>query len=409
MYLLNDRKLLLCVGGGIAAYKCAELVRLLTGAGATVQVAMTGAAARFVSPLTLQTLSGNPVATDLLDASQDATVGHIRLADEADAVLVAPATADLLARLAFGITNDVVTAAVLATRAPVVIAPSMNVNMYSHPAVRANIKTLEGYGYSVLEPDSGELACGWEGQGRLPDPEDLADGLAACFVERDLEGMSVLVSAGPSREALDPVRYISNRSSGRMGYALAAAARRRGAAVTLVSGPSSLRPPRDCSLVDVETAEDFREQMLDRAVDADVVMMVAAVADYAPGTVAKNKIKKGDAQMRLELVKTPDVLSLLGERARRPNSVLVGFAAETENLAANALAKLQRKKLDLVVANDVSGKGGGFDSTENAALIIDRDGKDESTGSMSKDELADRILDRVVALRQPAAASSAGA
>jgi phosphopantothenoylcysteine decarboxylase/phosphopantothenate--cysteine ligase len=221
--------------------------------------------------------------------------------------------------------------------------------------------------------------------------------------------MSVLVSAGPSREALDPVRYISNRSSGRMGYALAAAARRRGAAVTLVSGPSSLRPPRDCSLVDVETADDFREQMLDRAVDADVVMMVAAVADYAPGTVAKNKIKKGDAQMRLELVKTPDVLSLLGERARRPNSVLVGFAAETENLAANALAKLQRKKLDLVVANDVSGKGGGFDSTENAALIIDRDGKDESTGSMSKDELADRILDRVVALRQPAAASSAGA
>jgi len=409
MYLLNDRKLLLCVGGGIAAYKCAELVRLLTGAGATVQVAMTGAAARFVSPLTLQTLSGNPVATDLLDASQDATVGHIRLADEADAVLVAPATADLLARLALGITNDVVTATVLATRAPVVIAPSMNVNMYLHPAVRANIKTLEGYGYSVLEPDSGELACGWEGQGRLPDPEDLADSLAACFVERDLEGMSVLVSAGPSREALDPVRYISNRSSGRMGYALAAAARRRGAAVTLVSGPCSLRSPRDCSLIDVETAEDFRDQMLDRAVEADVVMMVAAVADYAPGTVAKSKIKKGGAQMRVDLVKTPDVLSLLGERARRPNSVLVGFAAETENLAPNALAKLQRKKLDLVVANDVSGNDGGFDSTENAALIIDRDGKDESTGSMSKDELADRILDRVVALRQPAAASSAGA
>ncbi|MFQ5479048.1 MAG: bifunctional phosphopantothenoylcysteine decarboxylase/phosphopantothenate--cysteine ligase CoaBC, partial [Candidatus Binatia bacterium] len=282
MHVLRDKRVLLCVGGGIAAYKCGELVRRLVTGGAEVQVAMTVAARDFVTPLTLQTLSGRPVASDISSPVEDARVGHIRIADEADVVLIAPATAGLIARLANGITNDMVTAAVLATRAPVVVAPAMNSKMLEHPATRANLDRLASYGYRIVEPESGELACGYDGPGRLPGAQALIQETAAALCAQDLAGQRVVVSAGPSREAIDPVRFISNRSSGRMGYEVALAAMRRGAAVTLVSGPGSLELPRGCEVVAVESAVEFRNALVGAASGADVVIMVAAIADYRP-------------------------------------------------------------------------------------------------------------------------------
>lgn len=396
------------MAGGIAAYKTPEIVRQVLEAGAHVRVAMTPAATRFITPLTLQAVSRQPVATDLLSAVDDATIGHIRLAEEADVVLVAPATADLIGRMAGGLADDIVTATLLATTAPVVVAPAMNTRMLAHPAVVANIERLRSWSHRIVEPDSGELACGVEGAGRLPDADELVAEVAAALSEQDLTGQHVLVSAGPTREALDPVRYISNRSSGRMGYQVAAAARRRGATVTLVSGPSSLKPPRGCELVAVESAAEMNEAMRERVTAANVVVMVAAVADYRPTTVAPSKIKKTDgaAGMTVELTRTDDVLAGLARaRGRR---VVVGFAAETDDVREHARKKLGDKRLDLIVANDVTAEGSGFDVETNSAVLIDRHGNESETGLVGKDELADAIIDRVVGLLADAASGGRG-
>jgi len=396
MGALNGKRVLLCVGGGIAAYKSAELVRQFIAAGASVQVAMTKAALEFISPLTLQTLSKQRVATDILSVSDDAEIGHIRIGDEADAVIVAPATAGLISRMASGMADDVVTAALLVTTAPVVVAPAMNTNMLEHPAVRENLDRLAGFGHRIVAPDSGELACGYEGPGRLPDPRVLVEETVAALSDRDLAGFRVLVSAGPTREPLDPVRFISNRSSGRMGYAVAEAAQRRGAEVTLVSGPVALAPPRGCRVIYVETAAEMNEAMRAHVVASDLVVMVAAVADYRMAEVSPSKIKKHDGGLELALERTEDILT--GISRARGRRVVVGFAAETEDLIENAVSKLTRKGLDLIVANDVTEEGSGFDTETNSAVLIDASGTQERTGLIAKTELAELILDRSTGL-----------
>jgi len=393
MRSLRGKRVLLGVGGGIAAYKSAEVVRRLTSVGAEVQVAMTRAATRFITSLTLQTLSRRPVATDLLSESEDAAIGHIRLAEVSDAILLAPATADLIARLAAGMADDVITATALVTRAPIVVAPSMNTLMLEHQATRANLATLGRYGYRIVEPASGELACGYEGAGRLPDADDLVQELAAALSPQDFRGRRVVVSAGPTCEPIDPVRHVTNRSSGRMGYAVAAAAWRRGATVTLVSGPTSLPVPRGVEGVHVRTASDMANAMAAQSSGADVVIMVAAVADYRPKQVAASKIKKTEDELHLQLEKTEDVLASLSRS--KGGKILVGFAAETDDLRENALSKLRRKNLDLIVANDVSSPQSGFDVSTNAAILLDAQGGERHTGVVDKDELAEMILDEV--------------
>jgi phosphopantothenoylcysteine decarboxylase/phosphopantothenate--cysteine ligase len=393
---LDGKRVLLGIGGGIAAYKCADLVRKLAAEGADVQVAMTRAARNFVSPLVLQTLSKRPVALELLDAHEDAAIGHIRIAEEANVVLVAPATADLIARMALGIADDIVTTALLVAKCPVVVAPSMNSNMLEHPTVTRNLETLRSFGHRIVESDRGELACGYEGAGRLPDAEALIAEVVAALAPKDLVGKRVLVSAGPTREALDPVRYLTNRSSGRMGYAVASAAWRRGASVTLVSGPTSLAAPRGVERVSVTSAAEMHDAMLSRAPSSDVVVMVAAVADYRPAQVADLKIKKrkGEA-LSLELAENEDILAALG---RLPGKrVLVGFAAETNDLVKHARDKLERKKAHLIVGNDVTMPGAGFETETNAAVLVDASGE-KQTGLVSKDALADLILDRACEL-----------
>lgn len=393
MRSLRGRRVLLGVGGGIAAYKSAEVIRRLSSAGADVQVAMTRAATRFITPLTLQTLSRHPVATDLLSESEDAAIGHIRLAEEADAMLIAPATADLIAKLAAGLADDMITATALVTRAPLLVAPSMNTLMLEHPATRANMATLRGYGYRLIEPGSGELACGYEGAGRLPEPEDLVQEVAAALSSQDFRGLRVVVSAGPTCEPIDPVRHISNRSSGRMGYEVAAAAWRRGAAVTLVSGPTGLMVPRGVEGIHVRTAAEMAAAMTSQSTDADVVIMVAAVADYRPRSAAAGKIKKSAEDLTLQLEKTEDVLASLARSKGR--KILVGFAAETDDVRENALSKLRRKNLDLIVANDVGAPGTGFDVSTNAAILLDAKGGEKRSGLVAKEELAEMILDEI--------------
>ena len=396
MRTLRDRRVLLCVGGGIAAYKSAEFVRRLSGVGAEVQVAMTAAAREFITPLTLQTLSQRRVALDLLDERDDAEIGHIRLARCADLIFVAPATADLIAKFAAGLASDIVTATVLAANAPVVVAPAMNTQMLEHPATRRNLGTLESFGYRIVEPSAGALACGYEGAGRLPDVDDLLAEAAAALSPQDLRGRRVLVSAGPTWEPVDPVRHLTNRSSGRMGFTLAAAAWRRGAHVTIVAGPTALPTPRGCEVVRVHTAAEMNSAMLERVTASDVVLMVAAVADYRPKDIAKRKIKKAGENLTLELERTDDVLAGLSKA--RGNRILVGFAAETDELRKNAIEKLRKKGLDLIVANDVSEPGSGFDVETNAALLIDAAGNERHSGLVDKDDLAETILDEVVEL-----------
>lgn len=397
-HIFSRKRVLLCVGGGIAAYKTAEVVRRLSTCGADVQVAMTPAAREFLTPLTLQTLSRHRVAIDMFDGADEATIGHITIAESADVVLVAPATADLIARMAHGLANDIVTAALLATRAPVVVAPAMNCHMLAHPATVRNLEILAGFGHRIVACDSGELACGYDGPGRLPDPDALLGEVAAALSANDLGGVRVLVSAGPTREALDPVRYLSNRSSGRMGYAVAAAAWRRGAEVTLVSGPTALATPHGVTRVDVRSAAEMKAALESRTGASEIVVMVAAVADYRPASVAKTKIKKkAGTGLTLVLEENDDIVAGLGKIAG--SRVLVGFAAETDDVLRHARDKLVRKGLDLVVANDVTRPDAGFETETNAAVLIDADGNQQETGLIAKDELADRILDRALALK----------
>ena len=379
------------VTGGIACYKALELVRLLVQDSCSVRVVMTRGAAEFVTPLSFQTLSGSPVATDLFSLTQESEIGHINLADSADLMVIAPATANIVARLAAGIADDLLTTVVLATRAPLLVVPSMNVHMLAHPMVQANLAKLREAGYHVMESASGYLACGYEGKGRLPEPQAIVEEIRALLRPGDLAGEKIVVTAGPSREPLDPVRFISNRSSGKMGYALARAAARRGAEVVLVSGPTALAPPQGVRTVPVVTAEEMRTAVLAEFDSATAVFMAAAVADYRPRSTSGKKMKRGGDAIRLDFVPNPDIVAELG--ARKGDRIVVGFAAETESLVENARGKLRRKNLDLLVANDVTREDSGFDVDTNAVTLLDREGTVTPLPVMSKDAVADRICD----------------
>ncbi len=402
-------KVMVGVSGGIAAYKAAELVRALQKQALEVRVVMTDSAQRFIQPLTFAALTGHKVITSLWpspedgtgsgDANFDASIEHIAEAQWADALVVAPATAGILAKFAHGFADDFLTTMYLATTAPVLVAPAMNVNMWEHPATQANLETLRQRGVRVIEPGSGQLACGMVGPGRMAEPEFIATAvLNALGRSHDLAGEVVLITAGGTREALDPVRFLGNRSSGKMGYALAEAAQSRGAKVILVSAPSALYPPAHCELVKVTTADEMREAVLNRMPEATLVIKSAAVADYKPSIVAGQKLKR-TGPMTIEFQPTEDILAEV-VRKRRPGQLIVGFAAETENQLENGRAKLLRKGVDAIVVNDVSREGVGFDSDWNGATFLTATTAIDFP-EMSKRKLADRILDEVVGLRRP--------
>ena len=395
--MLKDKTVILGVTGGIAAYKAVELLRLMTKAGAKVHVIMTKAATEFVAPLTFQTLSGNPVHLELFNLIAEQEIGHISLADRADLFVIAPATANFIGKLANGIADDMLTTTVMATKAPVLVAPAMNCNMFTNPIYKENEKKLRGHGYLFVDPVEGQLACGWEGDGKLQDPSVICEEVIAALSQKDLLGETVLVTAGPTREELDPVRFISNHSSGRMGYAIARSARRRGARVILVSGPTSLSPPFGVETVRVTTAVEMRDAVLAMLQQVTIVIKSAAVADYRPLKRAESKVKKRTESLCIELEKNPDILAEVGKS--KGERIVVGFAAETDDLLANARKKLEDKNLDLIVANDVSEPGAGFDVDTNIVRLLYRGGKVEEPGIMSKDDLADFIIDRIKGLK----------
>jgi len=399
------------VGGGIAAYKAAELARALMERGFTVQAIMTEAAEEFIRPLTFAALTGRKVITGLFSAasSEDtlsSAIEHIRVAQENQILVIAPATADLLAKLAHGFAGDFLTTTYLAFTGPVLLAPAMNTNMWNHPATQENLRILRTRGHVVVEPDDGALACGMVGPGRLADPERIADAVAklranpisaAARPRRDLEGETVLLTAGPTQEPLDAVRYLSNRSSGKMGYALAAAAVARGARVILISGPVSLDPPSGAEIIHVRTALEMRKAVMDHLEEATIILKCAAVADYHRDNPPKQKVKKTAARMSLELDPTPDILAEAGRR--KGDRLLVGFAAETENLVEEARRKLESKNCDMVVANLVSQEGTGFESDENEVVLVLRTGETIPVKRAAKTEIAQRIFDEIMRLR----------
>jgi phosphopantothenoylcysteine decarboxylase/phosphopantothenate--cysteine ligase len=392
-------RVLLGVSGGIAAYKACELVRLLSGRGHDVRVAATANALRFVSPTTLETLSGHPVRSELFSATEESEISHIALADWAEVVLLAPATAHLIARLAGGLADDLLTTVCLATRAPLVVAPAMNVNMVRHPATQANLDALQKRGARIVGPGIGELACGWEGEGRLADLEQILFAAERALSPRGFAGEVVLVTAGPTEEPLDPVRVLTNRSSGRMGFALAAEAARRGAEVVLVSGPCALPTPPAVTRIDVRTAEEMRAAVLEALARATIVIKAAAVADYRVAEPSTGKLKKTAAdRLTLELVRNPDILHEVSER--KGSRTIVGFAAETAEPVAYGRDKLLRKGCDLIVANDVSRPGLGIEAERNEVWIV---GPEPDTvvhvPAAAKSAVADRILDRVREIR----------
>ncbi|MBK9031903.1 MAG: bifunctional phosphopantothenoylcysteine decarboxylase/phosphopantothenate--cysteine ligase CoaBC [Myxococcales bacterium] len=396
---LAGAEIIVAVGGGIAAYKACELVRLLIKADAKVQVVMTRRATRFVGPLTFQALSGRPVFTDLFDATQEADIGHIRIADRADLMIVAPATANVIARLAAGMADDPVTTVALATQAPLLLAPSMNVNMWQHPLTAANVRRLvDVAGARVVGPGDGFLACRWVGPGRLAEPADIVEAAARIRAPQDLAGRAIVVTAGPTHEPIDPVRYVGNRSSGKMGYALAAAAARRGAAVTLIAGPTALPDPVGLTTVHVEDARAMARALADHAWTGDAVIMAAAIADFRPLAAADKKLKRTEIGLAPSIVldANPDLLAGLGaERARRgAGPLLVGFAAETHDVVNYARAKLAAKGCDLVVANDVSAADAGFSVDTNRVVVVERDRTTEVPFG-PKTVVAHRILDAV--------------
>lgn len=395
--MLQGKKILLGVTGGIAAYKAVEVVSRLRKAGAEVRVVMTREATEFVTELTFREISGNPVAVDMWAPVQHWNVAHIALAEWADAVLVAPATANIIAKAALGVADDMLSTTLLAVTAPVFFAPAMNSNMYAHPATQKNLDILVKRGLHIIPPGTGKLACGAEGPGRLAEPADIVAALEAFFIEgTQLSGIKVLVTAAGTIEPIDPVRYIGNRSSGRMGYALAEEAVARGAEVVLVSGPSALKPPSGLKqFVSVETAAEMLEVVLREAETSRIVIKAAAVADYHPKHVSEQKIKKNDEELSIRLEKNPDILKELGQR-KRPEQILVGFAAETQNLLQYAREKIEKKNLDFIVANDVTKPGAGFNTTTNTVKIIARDGSIEEVPLMTKREIAKRIFDYVL-------------
>jgi phosphopantothenoylcysteine decarboxylase/phosphopantothenate--cysteine ligase len=396
---MRGKKIIVGVTGGIAAYKAAELVRILVKAGAQTRVAMTSNATRFISPLTMETLSGNKVIADMFDLETH-PIAHITWGQESDLIIIAPATANFIAKMAHGIADDFLSTMMLASTAKILVCPSMNSRMLMNPVTRENIKRICERGYVVMDPGEGELACRTEGLGRLPDPEEIAEQARMMLAEHDLSGLKLLVTAGPTIESMDPVRYISNRSTGRMGYALARAAAMRGASVTLVSGPTSLPPPSGVKFNRVKSAEEMKEAVFDCLGDIHVIIKAAAVSDYRPREISAKKIKKGAASLSIDLVKNPDILLELGKAKASSDYILVGFAAETEDILTNAVEKLRDKNLDMIVVNDITREDSGFNSDTNLVKIIYGDGSREELPLMSKDELADQILDRIKGLRE---------
>jgi len=392
--MLQGKEIVLGVCGGIAAYKAAELVRLYVKAGAKVSVIMTAAAQQFITSLTFQTLSGRPVHSELFSLIQEQDIGHISLADRADILVIAPATANLIGKLSAGIADDLLTTTVMACKAPALLVPAMNSNMWQNPVCRRNVEQLQQWGYRMLEPVTGMLACGWEGQGKMPEPQAIWDETKRLLTPQDLAGETLLVTAGPTREELDPMRFLSNHSSGKMGYAIARAAAERGARVHLVAGPTALVPPPGVELRSVVSARDMHAAVMALAPDCSIVIKAAAVADYRPCCRQTQKIKKGsESTLTLELQRNPDILAELG--CLPGKRLLVGFAAETDQLLDNARRKLQDKNLDLIVANDLTAEGAGFAGDTNVVRLIYRNGRVEDLPQMSKELLAHRLLDRI--------------
>jgi phosphopantothenoylcysteine decarboxylase/phosphopantothenate--cysteine ligase len=393
--MLNNKTIVLGITGGIAAYKAADLASKLTQAGAKVEVVMTEAATKFITPLTLRNITRRPVVTDMFELSSEYSVEHIALAEAADVVVIAPATANTIARLAAGIADNMLGTIVLATEAPVILAPAMNDVMYRNSVTQKNVAKLKARGFTFIEPEYGRLASGKMGKGRLPETSKIIETIERVLGQKkDLEGKRIVVTAGGTREPIDPVRHIGNRSSGKMGYALAEAARDRGADVTLITAPASLDEPGGITIVKVATAAEMKKAVTSAVKKADALIMAAAVADYQPEIIAKSKIKKEAAQnLTLKLVKTPDILSGV-----KGDFIKVGFAAESENLVANAKKKLTAKRLDLIVANDITQADSGFDVDTNRVILIDKSGKTEELPLMSKREVADKILDRLIQL-----------
>lgn len=394
-------KIAIGVTGGVAAYKAAEIVRRLQQESLDVQAIMTRAAREFITPLTFAALTGNKVITEMFGADAapanvESAIEHIAVAQRIDLLLVAPATADILAQFARGVAGDFLSTLYLATKAPVVVAPAMNVNMWEHPATQENLAILRARGVHVVDPDEGYLACGMTGAGRLASTEAIARKVCGVLgLRKDLAGQTILVTAGPTREDLDPVRFLTNRSSGKMGYALAEGATRRGAHVILVSGPTDLHPPEGADWIPVRTAEEMRRAVLEHYPHAGVIIMAAAVADYRPATPANAKIRRAGERLVLELEPTPDILAEVSRD--KGNRILIGFAAETDHLVENARAKLSRKGVDVMVANDVTEEGAGFDTDTNIVTLIFRD-REIALPKLSKLDVANRILDHVLAL-----------
>lgn len=405
MSILQHKEIVLGVSGGIAAYKAAALTSKLTQAGAKVSVVLTANACRFVQPITFEALSHRPVYTDTFTEPVPGVISHIDVADRADLVILAPATANIIGKYANGIADDMLSTMLLATTAPVMVAPAMNVNMYNHPAVQANMQRLLSYGVTMVEPNEGMLACGWVGRGRLAEPEEIVEAAIRFFEQKevntksvhaashqDLQGKKIVVTAGPTREKIDPVRYISNYSSGKMGYAIAEAARDRGADVTLISGPTALSIPSGVTFVPVESVQEMLDAVLQVYPQADVVIKSAAVSDYRPEQVYTHKVKKTESEdFSLSLVKAPDILRTLGEQ--KTHQMLVGFAAETQEVEKHALDKMRRKNLDMIIANDVLQEGAGMGVDTNIVTIYQQDQAPIRLDKMSKRDVAERLLD----------------
>jgi len=395
--MLKGKEIVLGITGGIAAYKAAEFVRLLVKEEANVHVVMTRNAQEFITPLTFQTLSGNPVVTDLFTLIEDKKIGHIALADIAELVVVLPATANIIGKIANGIADDFLSTMVMASKAPVLLVPSMNVNMWENKALQKNVQRLIELGHHFVEPGEGELACHWYGKGRLAELSEVMEKIEDLLSPKDLKGEKILITAGPTQEPIDPIRFITNRSSGKMGYALAKVARRRGAEVILVSGPTSLPTPRrDIKVFSLRTAEEMRKAVLTNVKGCSVVIKAAAVSDYRPKEISHKKLKKTEPSYSLELERTRDILEEIGKK--KGDRILVGFAAETEDLMANARKKLAEKNLDFIVVNDVTKPGAGFALDTNQVKILYSSGEVRDLPLMSKDEVSQIILDEVVNL-----------
>ncbi|MGB5218788.1 MAG: bifunctional phosphopantothenoylcysteine decarboxylase/phosphopantothenate--cysteine ligase CoaBC [Smithella sp.] len=391
--MLTNKKIVLGVTGGIAAYKAAELIRALIKKGARVKVIMTKNAQEFITPLTMRTLSQNQVYTDMFVPADKFDMAHIELAEFADAFVVAPATANIIGKIASGIGDDLLSTTIMAQDKPTLICPAMNDKMLANPVVQDNISKLKKLGYVFMESAEGELACKTKGKGRLPDIEDIVEATTNLLTPKDLKGSRILVTAGPTEEPLDPVRFITNLSSGKMGYALATAAQRRGADVTLVSGPTNLTPPPVEKIIKVRTAKEMYQAVMDQYRKATIIIKAAAVADYCPSATVEEKIKKDKKNIFLELKNNPDIIAEVGKN--KGNRILVGFAMETRNLLDNAREKLKKKNMDLIVANNLREEGAGFRTDTNVITIIYRAGQTEALGKMTKMEAADAILDRV--------------